>query len=52
MWHVDPMLDNNHETNNKATSRKQQQRNGVFCAVHDEVISSPVSDSRVELVGE
>jgi hypothetical protein len=44
LWHVDSLIDNDRETNNKTTTatmqrpRKQQQRNGVFCLIHVDML--------------
>jgi hypothetical protein len=38
LWHVDQLLGNDRKTNYYTTARKQQKRNGVFCAIHDETL--------------
>jgi hypothetical protein len=38
LWHVDQLLGNDRETNYYTTACKQQQRNGVFCAIRDEML--------------
>jgi hypothetical protein len=38
MWHIHPLLGNDHEISSYTMARKQQQRNGVFCAVSAEML--------------
>jgi hypothetical protein len=38
MWHVEPLQDGDREVGDCTAARKQQQTNGVFCAVRQATI--------------
>jgi hypothetical protein len=40
LWHVDPLVDNERETDIQTVALKQQQKNGVFCAVRGEMLKA------------